>query len=475
MKKRNKYLIKNTFLFALGNFGSKLISFFLLPLYTNILTAAEYGTIDLLLIIGMILVPILTLNISEAVMRFLLDKDLKEYEILNISYFIIFLFFILSIILVPIFSLFDVIANYTYLFALYVFTLGTSTILMAYIRGIEKVLDYSIIGIIQTFMIALLNIVFLLVFNIGIEGYILAYILSYFITIVLCVVRGDLFKKSKFKRFNVVLLKSMTKYSLFLIPNSIMWWIINSLDRIMITSMIGISANGIYAVSYKIPSILSTVTSVFNQAWTYSAIKEKDSVDKNEYTNEVYKFLFKTMIIIAASLTLIIKPFLRFYVGFEFYSAWRFIPPLILGTVFLTASSFLANEYTVHKDSKGFFISSSIGAFVNVILNYFLINKIGILGAAIATCLCYISIYLYRVIDTKKYVKITYFDRGIIFSLSIYILLSFILYFDNLLSYLFILLFYLVILLINKDILVMIFRLFFRMTKKIERKGYNEK
>lgn len=72
---RNSYLIKNTIIFTLGNLGSKLISFFLIPLYTNALTTAEYGVVDLVATVGTVAVPLLTLNICESVMRFALDED----------------------------------------------------------------------------------------------------------------------------------------------------------------------------------------------------------------------------------------------------------------------------------------------------------------------------------------------------------------------------------------------------------------
>lgn len=57
MKQRNQYLMKNTIIFAIGNFGTKMISFFLVPLYTNLLSTGEYGIVDLILTIGTVLIP----------------------------------------------------------------------------------------------------------------------------------------------------------------------------------------------------------------------------------------------------------------------------------------------------------------------------------------------------------------------------------------------------------------------------------
>ena len=82
---RNKYLIKNTLLFTLGNLGSKLIVFFLIPLYTNTLSTAQYGTIDLVSTVSTVAVPIFTINICESVMRFALDKNADKEQILMVK------------------------------------------------------------------------------------------------------------------------------------------------------------------------------------------------------------------------------------------------------------------------------------------------------------------------------------------------------------------------------------------------------
>ena len=78
---RTKYLFKNTIIFTIGNLASKLIAFFLIPLYTNVLTTKEYGTIDLVITICTIAVPILTLNIMEGIMRFNLDEKSNKNKI----------------------------------------------------------------------------------------------------------------------------------------------------------------------------------------------------------------------------------------------------------------------------------------------------------------------------------------------------------------------------------------------------------
>lgn len=428
---RKKYLLKNTIIFSIGNFGSKIINFFLVPLYTNILTTAEYGTVDLMTVLTTVIVPIITLNISEAVMRFSMDNETKKENILTIGIIMAIISSIISVFLIPIFKLFKMTSDYSILLAFYMLTYSTSLILICYIRGIEKLLEYSIISIIQTAIIAILNIVFLVKFKMGVSGYILAYIIAYFTTIIVCLICGNV--KSRLKQIKVdkTLLKDMLKYSALLIPNSLMWWMMNSLDRVMVTSMISVSANGVYAVSYKIPTILTTLTTIFNQAWMFSAVKEKDSEDKNEYTTKVYKSLSICVTTVTSIILVILKPLLKIYVGADFYDAWEYVPPLLLGSSIMTLGTFLSNEYTAHKDSKGFLFSSLAGAILNLILNYLLIPKYGVLGASIATCTSYIIVFIFRCFDTKKYIKIKYNDKELIIDWILVFIATFLVYINK--------------------------------------------
>ena len=110
---RNRYLMKNTIIFTLGNFGSKLISFFLIPLYTNVLTTTEYGVVDLVVTVVTVAVPVLTLNISESVMRFALDKDADKQKITQIGTGVLLIGMLVGLLVFPICRSFDKISQYS--------------------------------------------------------------------------------------------------------------------------------------------------------------------------------------------------------------------------------------------------------------------------------------------------------------------------------------------------------------------------
>ena len=191
---RGRYLAKNTAIFAIGNVAARLISFFLVPLYTNILTTAEYGVVDLVNTLCTVLAPILILNINEAVMRFALDKgsDYKKIMSTGLTIFVGAVF--LGILVIPASSLFSEVAPYSTYIYFYTVTLAGSQLFLCYLRGKEKIALYSVGSVLQTMTIALFNILFLAVLHKGIKGYFLAYILSNVITILFAFIAGNVRK-----------------------------------------------------------------------------------------------------------------------------------------------------------------------------------------------------------------------------------------------------------------------------------------
>lgn len=461
-QQRNKYLLKNTVIFSIGNFGTKIISFFLVPLYTNILTTREYGTVDLIYTIGMVLVPLLTLNIGESIMRFALDKDADCDKIMSTGITILIFGAIIGLLILPIANLFESVSNYSIYIYLYTLTLAFSQIFLCYLRGKEFLLKYSIGNIIQSLTIAIFNIIFLIGMKKGIEGYLMAYILANVCTGLYGFWAGKVNLVIKKYSIDIELSKNMIKYSVVLIPNSFMWWIMNSSDRMMVSAMISVTANGVYAVAYKIPTLLSTITTIFNQAWSYSAIREDESEDKEEYNNRVYENLVTIVIVVATGLLMIMKPFLSVYVGKEYYTAWHYVPYLIVGFVFMTLGSFIATSYTVHKDSRGFLISGTVGAIINLILNFILIPMMGVSGAAFATCISYFGVFVYRIKDTQKYIKLRVFKRKQICGYALLILSAMTCYLDNCIGQTLLVIEFICIILLNKEFVKGMLKIIFK-------------
>ena len=410
-KRRSGYLIKNTIVFAIGEFGAKLISFVLVPLYTYTLSTADYGSIDLISTISMLAIPVLTLNVSEAIMRFALDTDADNNKIMSAGLLMMLCAVVCGLVVIPVTKWFDSTVQYGIWIYFYIAVSICSQILLSNLRGQERLLEYSLGNMLHTFSSAVFNILFLVILQLGIKGYFLAAILAGTVSAAYAFARGNVWKVFGQITIDRKLLSEMLRFSVVLIPTSFMWWVMSSSDRLMITWIVGASANGIYAVACKLPNITSTLSSIFNRAWSYSAIREHDENDYDSYNNLIYNGLVAVVLIVASGLLLIVKPFMGIYVAPDYYTAWKYTPVLVLGTAMMTLGSFAATPYTVHKDSLGFLKSGMAGAAVNIVLNFLFIPNIGVFGAALATCVSYLIVFVYRVWDTKKYLKLNVWQK----------------------------------------------------------------
>ena len=429
---RNKYLLKNTLLIFLGNIGSKLIIFLLIPLYTAVLTTEQYGIIDLIFNIMMIALPIITLNMYESMLRFPLDQGADLDGIVSVGCCALIFSVITGAMLALTARASEPLSEYALYIFFYAVTMGFSHLSLYYLRGREMLLQYSTASILQTVLIAVSSVIFLVVFKGGIAGYLAAFSVSYLITSIYSVAVSGAWRVIP-KRFhlNTELAKQMLRYSVVLMPSSFTWWIMNSSDRVMVAGMIGVSANAIYAVSYKLPTLVSIFTGIFNQAWGYSAIRASGSGDETEYNNSVLKELAFFVLLVAIVIITFSKYFLRFYVAEEYYEAWKYVPCLTAGLVFLALSGFMGTSYMLHKDSLGYLFSSIFGAAVNVSLNLLLIPQWGIHGAAFATGLSFFGMFLFRLYHTGKYLRYRIFSGEFISGCAVMITVSLLAYTDG--------------------------------------------
>lgn len=404
-----RYLIKNVGLLTLANFATKLLQFFLVPLYTNILTTTEYGTYDLFNTTVGVLLPILTLNIQDAVIRFALDKKYKREAVVTIG----IRYLLISNIIVAaglgvnyIFGFSALGKQYAIFFFLMFLTQSLSGIVTCYIRGTDKIADLSISSVIASAVTIGLNILFLITFRWGLVGYFLANVIGPLVQSFYLAIRGQMFKKTHLTQRYETERKDMLAYSRPLIANALAWWVNNASDRYVVIFFCGLAANGVYSVASKIPSILNVFQTIFNQAWELSAVKDYDSEDKSGFFTNTYKAYNCLMTIVCSLIIVADKILARILYAKDFYVAWRYVPWLTIAILFGALSGYVGGFFSAVKDSKVFAISTVVGAVSNIILNIIFTPIMGPLGAAIATTICYVEVFAVRYIQSKKYIKL---------------------------------------------------------------------
>ena len=459
---RYRYLLKNIGLLTLSSFATKLLSFFLVPLYTNILSTTEYGIFDLFNTTISVLLPILTLNIQESVMRFAIDNNYNKKAIVTVATKYLFISNIIVVVGLGtnyIFGISEIIKEYTLFFFLMYFSQSLSNIVTMYVRGIDRITDLSISSIVASLGVISSNIIFLVVFKWGLVGYFLANIIGPLIQCFYLIIRADMIRNVDFYQKFVVEKKAMTDYSRPLIANSVAWWVNNASDRYVVILFCGLAENGIYSVASKIPSILNIFQTIFNQAWTLSAVRDFDPEDKNGFFANTYKVYNCMMVVLCSFIIGIDKILAKILYAKDFYSAWKFVPWLTIAIVFGAMSGYLGGFFSAVKDSKVFAQSSIAGAITNIFLNLLFTPHIGALGAAIATTVCYFEVWKIRCWQSKKYIKlkINWLRDGMTYVLLIAQATVLLLIEQNYIVYLVEMMFFaLIILLYTKDIFSMI-------------------
>lgn len=404
-----KYLAKNTLLFTISSFGSKLLVFFLVPLYTNVLSTSEYGIADLITTTGTLLGYVFTIDIASSVLRFAIDQKENQHQYLSYGIRVLLSGSAVFAMIVAGMHFFKTIAwnDYCYFFLFFeYFVLALNSILNNYLRAIDKVKEVAVSGIITTLVTILLNIALLLFFKWGLLGYLIAVTTGSFVSSLYCLF--VIHKPIKLLLFDCCAKEKrleMLRYSFPLIFNGIAWWMNNSLDKYFVTWMCGTSENGILSVAYKIPTILTVFYTVFSQAWNLSAIKEFDKDDKDGFFAKTYSMFNAGSVIICSGLILFNIPMAKILFAKDFFVAWQYSSILLFATLFSSLSGILGSVFSAVKQSKMFAVSTVIAAIVNCILNGLLIYLFGTIGAAIATVISFICVWAIRLIYTKKYIN----------------------------------------------------------------------
>lgn len=404
-KRKIKALAKDTGLFTISSFGSKILIFLLTPLYTSILTTQEYGVADLINTTILFLYPVLTLAIADATLRYALDKAYDKNEVFVISTVFTLLSSAVLIILKPLICLIDpAMETFWAIFVINYFLFNVHNYFSNFVKGLGKTTLFAIQGLIHTITIIASNILFLIVLKTGLKGYLYSILIGYTIPILIMFFCAKLYKYGLPFRINTKLLKDMLKYSIPMVPTILAWAINTSIDKYMIIWMHGLGPSGVYSVAHKIPTIVTTILTIFIQAWQISAITNHGSKDESQFYSMIYKCLDFVSVVGCMLVLLICKQMARVLFAKDFYVAWKCVPMLVIAAMFSSHSGFLAAAYRAEKKTKSLFVSVMVGAIVNIVLNYLLIEPLGGLGAAIATMTSFFVVWLMRVILVQRIV-----------------------------------------------------------------------
>ena len=431
---REKNLFKNTLILSIGNICTKLITFFLLPLYTAVLSTEEYGIVDLLNTLVSLFLPIVTFQIEQAVFRSLLDvreNDDKKKELITTS-FLTVIFQCVGYLFVFIFLSFFVHNDYKWFLLINLLLYIFSSLFQQVARGVGDNTTYAISGFISAIFTIIFNILFIVSLNYGAYGMLAGTAIGQMVCIIYIVLKLNLYKFIDYRYYNKKKLKELWKYSVPLIPNSISWWIFNASDRLIVTFFLGLSANGILAAAHKFSSVYITFYNVFHLSWLENISVHIDDDDIEEYYNKMMNVATNFFIALAIGIIAFMPIIYSIMVDSNYYEGYYQIPIIMVGSVFNVLVALETAIYVAKKNTKAIASTSIVSAIINIISHLLLIRCLGLFAATLSTLLAYFIMFIYRYIDIrKKYIKLKFNIKVLISSMVVLIIIIPIYYYGN--------------------------------------------
>ena len=395
-------------LFTISNIASKLLVFLLVPFYTNVLTESDYGIADVMQATLLLTIPLLSVNAGEAALRYGIEEKDKRGSILISGLKRVFI----SILLV--FSgcliLISTVApeEYRIYFALFAVLFACDSLyefMLLYTQGCEKV-EIMITGsVFSTAMTIAMNLLLLLVFHMGLKGYLFSQMAAFVSAALLMFFMMGGVRQLKEKE-DQELKREMTEYGRGMMLYSTASWANNAIDRYFILFMLGTMQNGLYGVAYKIPAILMVFQRIFAQSFQMSATKSYKEKDSGEFFGKLYGLYNGVMLTGCCFILLILRPLAFFMFRKGFYGAWFMVPPLLISVIFGALEGYLGSICLAFKDGKSMGIATGAGALINIMLNYAGIMLFGAAGAACATLVSYFTMFAIAYALTGKHMKL---------------------------------------------------------------------
>lgn len=459
---KGRELAKNTAIISIGKMCTQLVSFLLMPLYTAVLTTEEYGIVDLVVTYGQLLLPIVTMQMEQALFRFLIDYRKDEIKKKETISNIVSLTFYITLMFTGIYFLISFFIHSEYKFYLLVNLWGSviCSMMLQMSRGLGLNMVYALGSFISAAGQVGLNVVFVFAFKWGASGMILAMIISHLLCAIFVAYKIHFTSYFRITKISVKKAKEYLSYSAPLVPNAISWWILSASDRTIILRFLGVGFNGVYSAATKFSGIYTTLYNIFNLSWTESVslyLKDRDS-------SEVFTKLQNKVISLCISATLgliSIMPFVfKLLVNEKFGDSYYQIPLLVIGAYFSSMVGLVSAYYIADKKTSVIAKTTVSCAVINILLNLAMISKIGLYAASISTVVAYAALYVLRCIDVKKRFNIS-LNHKLIFSGLIMMVLALAVYYYKNLIYcgIYFILYLVYAVCINKELLIDILKL----------------
>lgn len=392
-----KLFIENFLVYGLGGVIGKIIPLIMLPIITRLMPSTEYfGISDLANTVVNFGSSIAVLGMYDALYRMFFEKDEDEYKKSVCSTAMLFTFSLSIIVSLLMVASKDFIARYFFgnvkynyivtITALTTLVSGTNSIVSAPTRMQNKRKVFLVTNTLSSLLSYSVSIPLILMGYYTVALPIGALLSGATLELIFWCLNHTWFD---IKLFNKNYLRPLLAIAIPLFPNSLIYWVFNSSDKIMITNLLNVGKAGVYSIGSKLGNASQLIYIAFAGGWQYFAFSTMREDDQVESNSRIFEYLgvisfIDTSFICAWSYGIYKIFFTGDYVRGFIIAPYLFLAPL-LQMLFQVA----ANQFIVIKKTWPNMLILSSGALINIIFNYFMIPVIGIEGAAIATLMGY--------------------------------------------------------------------------------------
>lgn len=404
MDKSTHKLLNGTLIYFVGNALTQVISLVLLRFVTGRITPEEYGIYNLVVTVSNLIIPFVTLQMSDAVFKFLIraETDEEKQKYYTVSTCIMLLSAVLVVVGVVVTNLFFIKLPHPELIALYITFNAFFNIYQRVVRAFGKNKVFVIGNLIKTIVYLGLEIFLIYVFSLGVE----ALFLSVTISIILCLIFLEIKTKSlkyfKLKSFDLTTLKKMLRFSLPLIPNAVFWWLTTSINSVIVSAKCGLDINGIYTVANKFSGVLTMVTTVFSLAWQESAISEYGSESFKKFFTDTFNMYVKGVFSVVAVLLPFMFIVFPIMIDSSYHDAIQYAPFLLLASGISAISGFVSQIFIAKNESAKCLYTNLLGMIANIVTIVLLVSKIALWAAVLGTLISNLTLVFARLLLTRK-------------------------------------------------------------------------
>ena len=403
---RGSKFMKDIGVYAIGNIGSKLITFLMVPMYTYFVhDTSDFGYYDICLAVCLLLIPFVTLQLRDGAFRFLLDcdSDTQRKRIVTFVSRTMVSTMSLTLVIAGAMALFTNIQYLGYAVGLLI-AMSLQEVYSQVFRGLGNNRAFVAVGILSALGIGVFSILFVAGLGWGIKGIFLANIIARILALIVVEARVRLITcHTSWKIDSRQVAHDIIRYTLPLLPGSLCWWLTGSSDRLFISHFLGLDVNGVYAVAIRFTGIIYTLAIIFYQAWQETAILQYNSPDRDSFFSKMFNSYIFLLAGILVGYVFMLKVNYGWLVASEYRESLSFIYPLGLSAVIFAIAAFFDMGYQCAKDTKRTLPAIVLAAIVNVALNFTLIKPLGVYGVILTLLVTYLVLVIYRWHDMRRY------------------------------------------------------------------------